>query len=132
MCLVVASNHPLAGAAEPVSREVLCQHNQLIISDKTTRSSGRTFGVFSNKFWRVADLGSKLEFLRAGLGWGLMPVHLVEDDLSAGRLLRKRTEVENLPDGWRPIPLSIAFKRSRPPGPAARWVMEKLRAECAS
>ncbi|ANL38272.1 MULTISPECIES: LysR family transcriptional regulator [Rhizobium] len=130
MCLVVGSAHPLAQASEPISKETLCQHNQLIISDKTSRSSGRSFGVFSEKFWRVADLGSKLEFLRAGLGWGLMPEHLVEDDFRTGRLLPKRSEVENLPDGWMPIPLSIAYKRARPPGPAGKWMIENLRFEC--
>jgi DNA-binding transcriptional LysR family regulator len=131
MCLVVGSTHPLSMEREPITHSALTQHNQLIISDKTSRSTGRSFGVFSQKVWRVADLGSKQEFLRAGLGWGLMPVHLVEEDLKTGRLRRPRTEVENSPDGWKPIPLSIAFKRSRPPGQGGRWMIDNLISELA-
>lgn len=37
--------------------------------------------------WLPDDLGAKHDFLRAGLGWGHMPAHLVRDDVANGRLV---------------------------------------------
>ena len=41
----------------------------------------------SPKTWRLSDLGAKHAFLRAALGWGGMPHHLVEADLATGTLV---------------------------------------------
>ncbi len=38
------------------------------------------------KTWCVDDLTTKLAFLRAGLGWGYVPQHLVQEDLDHGDL----------------------------------------------
>src|SRR5438309_8177420 len=50
------------------------QHRQLVLTDRSELSQGKEFGVFSANTWRLADLGAKHAFLRAGLGWGGMPV----------------------------------------------------------
>jgi DNA-binding transcriptional LysR family regulator len=70
---VAASNHPLAAFKGPVPAEELARHVQLVLTDRSTLTAGREFGVFSPRTWRLADLGAKHAFLLAGLGWGGMP-----------------------------------------------------------
>ena len=45
-----------------------------------------------NSSWRLADLGAKHAFLRAGLGWGAMPVGVIEADLANGSLVKIKLE----------------------------------------
>ena len=70
---VVAPHHPLARIRGVVPKSSLTKHVQLVLTDRSTLSEGRSFGVLSPLTWRLADLGAKLEFLRAGFGWGHMP-----------------------------------------------------------
>ncbi|WP_027684230.1 LysR family transcriptional regulator [Rhizobium leguminosarum] len=127
MCPVAAPSHPLAAAATPIPLASMDDHRQIVVTDKTALSDGKSFGVMSSNTWSVADLISKLEFLRAGFGWGFMPQHMVRDDLEAGRLVELATAEQNHPDGWLPVVLFVAYKRNRPPGPAARWLVNRLR-----
>jgi DNA-binding transcriptional LysR family regulator len=127
MCLVAAPGHPLAQATEPVQLRELEKHIQIIVSDKTKLSSGRSFGVISPKTWSTAELTSKLDFLRSGFGWGFMPRHTVKSDLNSGRLVEVATTEQNHKDGWLPVALYIAYRRNRPPGRAAKWLIERLR-----
>src|SRR6266496_3066289 len=88
-------------------------------------SDGKDFGVFSANTWRLADLGAKHAFLRAGLGWGGMPVGVVEADLASGSLAKIR--IEDLPEGHLVMAMSAAFRTDTPPGPAGRWLIERLK-----
>ena len=76
---VVNPSHPLAARRGVIPASTLAKHVQLVLSDRTALTKGRDFGVLSPLTWRLADLGAKLAFLRAGLGWGHMPLHMVED-----------------------------------------------------
>ncbi|NSM56044.1 LysR family transcriptional regulator, partial [Serratia marcescens] len=66
---------------------VLAQHIQLVLTDRSSLTQGKDLRVMSPKTWRLSDLGAKHAFLRAALGWGGMPHHLVEDDLANGTLV---------------------------------------------
>jgi DNA-binding transcriptional LysR family regulator len=57
-----------------------------VLTDRSTLTAGRDYGVLSGRTWRLADLGAKQSMLLAGLGWGTMPAHLVEADIAQGRL----------------------------------------------
>jgi hypothetical protein len=70
MGMVASPLHPLASYGSPIPSEVLAEHVQLVLTDRTTLSKNREFGVLSSKTWRLADLGAKHAFLRSGLGWG--------------------------------------------------------------
>ena len=76
---VVAPDHPLAAIEGPIETHVLHQHVQLVLTDRSALTAGRDYGVLSGRTWRLADLGAKQSMLLAGLGWGNMPAHLVED-----------------------------------------------------
>ena len=87
------------------------------MSDRSEISSGASYGVLSPKTWLVSDVHAKLALLLDGLGWGGMPLHMVEDHLGNGRLVELRI------DKWTPerltLPLTAIFRGDDPPGPAA-------------
>jgi DNA-binding transcriptional LysR family regulator len=122
---VASRSHPLASHKGPIAAKLLAQHRQLVLTDRSELSRGKDFGVFSANTWRLADLGAKLAFLRAGLGWGGMPVGMVEGDLASGSLVRIR--LEDVPDARLGIVMSAVFRADKPPGPAGRWLIERLK-----
>jgi len=87
-------------------------------------TEGRDFGVLSPLTWRLADLGAKHAFLRAGLGWGGMPLHMVQADLDRGTLVRIR--VEGFPRDL-VMPMRAVYRKDAPPGPAGRAFMAQLK-----
>ncbi|MEG6509388.1 LysR family transcriptional regulator [Methyloligella sp. 2.7D] len=128
MIYTCAPEHPLAKRNGPIPTEILGEHVQLVLSDRSALSAGTDFGVYSPRSWRLADLGAKHAFLLAGLGFGSMPAAVVEDDLKAGRL--KRIELEEAGTGFT-VPMVAAYRSQSPPGPAGRWLIERLKtAQC--
>jgi DNA-binding transcriptional LysR family regulator len=117
---VAAPAHPLARASEaapPQARDFV----QLVLSEQPAGES-RDFGVVSLNTWRIGDLAAKHGLLLAGLGWGGMPEPMVRADIASGRLVRLK-----LPD-WRggEYPLQAIHMTDTPPGPAGRWLIERL------
>src|SRR6267154_2400204 len=92
MLFVTSPTHPLASFKGPIPARVLAQHRQLVLTDRSELSQGKDFAVFSANTWRLADLGAKHAFLRAGLGWGGMPAGVIEADLAKGSLVKIRLE----------------------------------------
>jgi DNA-binding transcriptional LysR family regulator len=97
---------------------------QLVLTDRTALTEGRDFGVLSPLTWRMADLGAKHAFLRAGLGWGHMPLHMVEADLESGALVKIR--VQGLPRDVL-MAMRVVFRKDAPPGPVARAFIAQLK-----
>src|SRR5437016_733834 len=126
---VASPTHPLASRKGPIPARVLAQHRQLVLTDRSELSQGKDFGVFSSNTWRLADLGAKHAFLRAGLGWGAMPVGVIEADLANGSLVK--IGIEDIPDANLVMPMSAVFRTDRPPGPAGRWLIERLKSNTA-
>jgi DNA-binding transcriptional LysR family regulator len=117
---VAAPGHPLAqagGADRLQARDFV----QLVLSEQPAGTS-RDFGVVSLNTWRIGDQAARYKLLLAGLGWGGMPEPIVRGDIEAGRLVRL-----NLPD-WRggEYTLLAIHKTDTPPGPAGRWLIERL------
>ena len=126
LCMVASPLHPLAGVKGPIPAAQLAEHVQLVLTDRSTLSKDRDFGVFSAKTWRLADLGAKHAFLRTGLGWGGMPLDVVAHDLADGTLVQ--LELENVPRNGLAIPMSAVYATEAPPGRAGRWLIDRLRA----
>jgi DNA-binding transcriptional LysR family regulator len=121
---VVSPSHPLATRRGVVPAAVLAKQVQLVLSDRTVLTKGRDFGVLSPQTWRLADLGAKLAFLRAGLGWGHMPLHMVKADIDKGTLIRIRAEgiARDVL-----MPMRVIFRKDAPPGPAGRAFIAQLK-----
>jgi DNA-binding transcriptional LysR family regulator len=124
--VVVASPlHPLASYGAPIPTPILARHVQLVLTDRSELSAGRDFGVFSPRTWRLADLGAKHAFLRAGLGWGTMPLETVQADLADGTLVQ--IEIEDPLGVAFGMPMFAAYRTESPPGPAGRWLIDRLK-----
>ena len=78
--------------------------------------------MLSPRTWRLADLGAKHALLREGIGWGNMPLGLVEPDLVAGTLVRLA-----LPDyTGETYRFAGIWRSDTPPGPAASWLLDQF------
>ncbi len=125
MVFVAAPFHPLAQLAEPLTEGDLAKHTQLVLTDRTELSKGREFRVISPRNWRLADLGAKHAFLRAGLGWGGMPYAMVARDLREGAL--REIKLLDSPLTGDIMPMLSTYRADTPPGPAGRWFVEQLK-----
>lgn len=117
---VVAPSHPLAKDTRVITRDVLAEHVQLILTDPQQKP-GPSFSVVSPRVWRFVDIARRLEFLLAGFGWGTMPAHLVQPHLDDGRLVRLAIDDPAVLPGT--IGLFAIHDRQRPLGIGARWLM---------
>ncbi|MBV8853771.1 MAG: LysR family transcriptional regulator [Sinobacteraceae bacterium] len=122
---VTSPHHPLASYGKPIPASELAKHVQLVLTDRSTLSKGKEFGVLSPRTWRLADLGAKHAFLRAGLGWGGMPTELVQSDLASGALVKLL--VVDLPARGFELSMHAVYRTEAPPGIAARWFVERLK-----
>ena len=118
---VAAPRHPLA-AGQPNAPGDVRNHVQLVLTDRSTLTEDRDFGVMGVKSWRLADLGSKHALLLAGIGWGNMPEPMVRDDLAAGRL--KRLDLPEGSGGF--YALQAIHRTDTPPRLAAAWMIRRI------
>ena len=123
--MVAARDHPLASLSGTIPKTELARHVQLVLTDRSDLSAGREFGVLSPSTWRLADLFAKHAFLLNGLGWGGMPLHTVQADLASGKLVA--LSIEDIPPGGLILPMSAVYPTTAPPGPAGRWLIERLK-----
>jgi len=126
MVSVVGPSHALAAHKGPISLREVARHVQLVLTDRSKLTEGRSYGVLSKQTWRLADLGAKHAFLRAGFGWGHMPLAMVKDDLDTGRLVRVKLAhyLPNTP----PMSMFAVYRKDALPGPAGRWLIDQLKA----
>lgn len=117
MVLLAAPSHPL-GCGEPVERSALADHVELLVrdSDPATREGDEAwFGA--SHLVHLSDFPNKRLALLEGLGFGWMPRHLVEPDLTAGTLVP--VQLADGDDVWTFQPLLVR-RAERAQGPASR------------
>ncbi len=122
---VAAPDHPLTRFGHRIPRRELAKHVQLVLTDRSELTAGRDFAVASPTTWRLGDLSTKLAFLKDGVGWGGMPVHMIEKDVSAGTLVV--LDVDDMPRTGHMLTMSACHRSSQPPGPAGRWFVDRLK-----
>jgi DNA-binding transcriptional LysR family regulator len=130
MMQVAAPGHPLARRRGAIPLPVLREHVQIVLADRSRMNEDYAVGVYSERRWRVLDLTTKHALLRAGLGWGGMPMHAVADDLKHRRLAL--LHLEELGGPSFEAPLYAIHRGAEPPGPAARWLLERLAKNCST
>jgi DNA-binding transcriptional LysR family regulator len=121
---VAAPHHPLITSKTGDPGEAR-RHIQLVLTDRSPLTKGLNFAVLSPKTWRLADLGSKHMLLKEGIGWGNMPLPMIEEDLALGRLVRL-----DLPDmasgAYR---FDAIYRADTPPGPAGSWLIARFQSQ---
>jgi DNA-binding transcriptional LysR family regulator len=128
MLHVAARTHALAQRRGPLPGHIVREYVQIVLADRSLLSQDYEIGIYSPRRWRVLDLSAKHALLRAGLGWGGMPIHVVADDLAKKRLVRL-----NIEEAGSPTYEAVLFSMHRtaePPGPAAQWLVERLGQAC--
>jgi DNA-binding transcriptional LysR family regulator len=127
MIPVVSANHPLARVRGRIPTARLVDHVQIVLSERHDEGVPDQ-AVLSPRTWRVADLHTKHALLRAGLGWGNLPEHLVRAELRQKRLVRIQ------PDAWgvdeHKLYLSVIHRADVTFGPAHRWLLARLEKLC--
>jgi DNA-binding transcriptional LysR family regulator len=124
---VVAAQHPLATQRGQIPLSILAEHIQITHVDPSDIPGGFEPRLKIPRVWRLSHLGAKLAFLRAGFGFGAMPLHVIEADLASGRLAEITTE--DAPFGGRLVEMWAVYRTDSPPGPAGRWFIDRLRNE---
>ncbi len=112
MIPVIANQHI---TKENFNREYLQELPQIIVRssvrDKTIR------GALSNQLWFTTDFSMKMQMIRSGLGWGRLPLHMIEDSLQQGALQR----ISNI-KGINPVitPIYLLRSKSKIMGPTTK------------
>lgn len=121
MVPVAAPDHPLS-LMDRIAPGAGRDHIQLVLTDRSRFTDGQDFSVMSPHTWRLADLSAKHALLREGIGWGNMPLPMIEPDLVAGTLVRLR-----MPDHVGGIyRFAGVWRRDTPPGPAGSWLLDQF------
>ncbi len=129
MVPVAAPGHPLAHPpAEGHAAGVARHHVQLVVYDRSDLTRGQDFSVSGSRTWRLADLSAKHMLLREGIGWGMMPLAMVADDLAAGRLVQLELP-DRIPFDY---PVDAIHRSDTAPGPAATWLIHRFRSQGAA
>jgi len=123
MVPVTGPKHPLAAIRGPVPAARMADAVQVVLSERSDAGIADQ-AVISPRTWRVADLHTKHALLRANLGWGNLPEHLVRNDLRSRKLVRIR------PQAWVGMDMRVTFhaiyRAGSMFGPAHRWVLDRL------
>jgi len=125
MVMVVSPRHALAAHRGPIPSSALADHIQLLHTDRSDLPAELSTGVLSPRTWLLAHLGAKLAFLRAGFGFGVLPLHNVAADLASGALVS--ISAEAAPAWSAVLGMAAIYRADSPPGPAGRWLIEQLK-----
>jgi DNA-binding transcriptional LysR family regulator len=118
----VSPKHPLAKAAEPISRATVTQHRAIVVADSSRSTQGSTYGVSGGQaVLAVPTMRAKILAQCDGLGVGWLPRHRVGSLLENGVLVEKQMADPREPNilyaGW----------RGDHDGRALGWWLEKLK-----
>lgn len=126
---VAAPGHPLAQIKGGIAQEAMREHLQLVIYEALTHEEEaqiRGYGIDSPDIWRVVNFEILHSLVLAGVGWGVVPLALVGEDLAAGRLAILRIDRWAAQKNSLTFPLVVVHATHRPLGPAGRWLFQKL------
>ncbi|WP_431826007.1 LysR family transcriptional regulator [Burkholderia sp. F1] len=109
--------------ASPVTRSLtqqqMSRYVQVVIRDSAKQPTRDYFVIQDAPNWTVADQHTKKELIVQGMGWGHMPLHLVDKELRSGTLVT----LEGRHFKRSTLDIVAARLRGRPVGPvaAALW-----------
>jgi DNA-binding transcriptional LysR family regulator len=126
---VAAPSHPLAAIRGPIGLGQLRGQMQIVWTRNITVTDSTDLGVHALDAWHVTDLNAKLHMLRAGVGWGSLPAHMVQEDLAAGRLCVLDMESWEGRDRMPSVSSFVIRLKKGVPGPAARHLVDALLAK---
>jgi DNA-binding transcriptional LysR family regulator len=129
IAMVVSPQHPLATYRTPIPPSVVAKHVHLVHVNPADVAPAYGGAKRSPRTWHLSHIGAKLAFLRAGLGFGSLPIHMLETDLAGGALVQ--ITLETNPPVAQELAMSAIYRTDSPPGPAGRWFINHLKQEDA-
>jgi DNA-binding transcriptional LysR family regulator len=116
----VASNHPLATAAEPLKPGDILTHRAIAVADSTRNLPPRTAGLLTGQeTLTVHNMAAKLLAQQTGLGVGHLPRRVAEREAAAGTLVIRQTDAGRLNTR-----LYLAWRSGRKGKALAWWVKQ--------
>lgn len=117
----VAPAHPLATAAEPLTRADILAHRAIVVADSSRNLPPRTTGLLSGQdTLTIADAAAKLQAQAMGLGVGYLPECLAAAAADRGELVIRKTEEPKVSQM-----LSVAWRTAHR-GKALKWFVEQV------
>jgi len=123
--MAVRSDHPLASIDGAIGNDILSQHVQLLIADQFDIIRVRDYFIHSRKTWKFDSLGGMMAVLRKGLGFAIIPTHLVDAEIQAGSLVSLMVEDWNAHPAFQ-FQFCVCWHDDRPLGPTALWLINHL------
>jgi molybdate transport repressor ModE-like protein len=125
VALVAAPEHPLTNAEQTLTLRDLRDHIELTIQDSSAdaQRDERMFG--GARMFYLSDFHTKRHAILEGLGFGWMPLHLVQDDLDAGKLV----ELDYAEGSRYDFKPQLVHRAEQPLGKAGQLFLERLREE---
>jgi DNA-binding transcriptional LysR family regulator len=126
---VASPEHLLAQKKGPVEPEMLRDHMQIAVHDALAAEEERQlrgYGMDSTQMWRVMNFEIMHNLLLGTVGWGVVPLSRVAEDLAVGRLVALQIARWKPRKGAITVPLIVVHASDRPLGPAGRWLFEKF------
>lgn len=114
--LVCGREHPLAKGV--IDWEELKRHRQIMVSARSESAEKHRVRVAAEVWW-VESHWVILQILRQGIGWALIPEHIVAHSPVARELLIPALQFD---EGSHPVALELIWHKQRPSGPAAEWL----------
>lgn len=120
---VVHRDHPLASAGRTAPAALLRAHAQIVLRDSARGPASPSLNVLDGGLrWSVTDIAVKDALIRAGMGWGGLPDHVVAAALASGELVALKVR-EFDADA---MELFALRRRDRPHGVVAQALWEDL------
>lgn len=118
--LVCGKDHPLANAV--VDWEELKRHRQIMVAVRTEGTEKHRLRVAAEVWW-VESHWVILQILKQGIGWALIPAHIIARSPVAQDLV---TPALLFDEGAHPVALELVWHKQRPIGPAAKWLRQQF------
>ncbi|MEM0911681.1 MAG: LysR family transcriptional regulator [Pseudomonadota bacterium] len=120
----VASKNMLSKYPNLTSIEELINENQIVVKDTGTGTNENDFNTqTAQRKWYVNSFGSKLNLIEQGMGWGMLPAHMIANMLDEGIL--KEIIVKDS-DSKIHFPYFLVKSKKATLGPVSQKLWEKL------
>lgn len=125
--IVTRADHPLAQMKGVIGNDVLARYEQLMVVDRFDIIRMGDYFVYSRNVWKFDSLSSMMSVLKKGIGYAIIPDHLVAQELQDGTL------VSLIPEDWNrqrtfQFQFCVCWHDHRPLGPIASWLIDHLQA----
>jgi DNA-binding transcriptional LysR family regulator len=119
---VAAAGYLRTPITSNLSAEKMKDYVQIIIRDSARQPARDYFVIKEAPSWTVADQHTKKELILQGMGWGHMPLHLIDKELHSGKLV----SLEGRHFRRSRLDIVAARMRGRPVGPVASALWDFL------